>query len=227
MVWRRFWESNGLMRTRRWTPRSGRSQPYARAPVHRDRHALEAGLLAFLLVDDLGREPVALGPAQVHPEQHLRPVRRLGAAGAGADRQERRSLVVLAVEQQRGTLAEKVGLEGGRVAIELGLELRIGRFVEQLEGSKQIAGSVEKALPERDLVAQAVGLAEDLLGFALVVPEARFLGQRVELGDTLRLCGEVKAAPRSRGSARPGRGWRMRPPSSGPGDPGAGSAEAR
>ena len=27
VVWRRFCESNGLIRTRRWTPRSARSQP--------------------------------------------------------------------------------------------------------------------------------------------------------------------------------------------------------
>ena len=27
VVWRRFWASYGLMRTRRWTPRSTRSQP--------------------------------------------------------------------------------------------------------------------------------------------------------------------------------------------------------
>ena len=54
----------------------------------RDRHALEAGLLPFELVEDLGREAVALGPAQVHPQQHLGPVGGLGAAGAGADRED-------------------------------------------------------------------------------------------------------------------------------------------
>ena len=57
-------------------------------------------------------------------------------------------------------------------------------------------------------VAQAVGLAQDLLRGALVVPEPGFLGQRVELGDARFLGLEVKDAPRSTGSARPGRGWR-------------------
>ena len=55
----------------------------------RDGHALEARLLPFELVEDLGREPVALGPAQVHPQEHLGPVGRLGAAGSGADREDR------------------------------------------------------------------------------------------------------------------------------------------
>jgi hypothetical protein len=59
---------------------------------------------------------------------------------------------------------------------------------------------------------------------ALIVPEARLLGQLLEIGDASVLGRKVKASPRSRESARPGRGWRRRPPSSGPGDPGAGSA---
>ena len=79
-----------------------------------DRHggALEAGLLALLLVDDLGPVAVPLRPAEVHPEEHLRPVGRLRAAGAGADRQERAALVVLAGEQQGGPFAPEVASRG-------------------------------------------------------------------------------------------------------------------
>ena len=128
MVCRRFCESNGLIRTSRWTPRSA-SQPAVGAPaVDRDRHALEAGLLAFLLVEDLGREAVPLRPAQVHPQEHLGPVGRLGPAGAGADRQERRALVVLAGEEQRRPFPRVVGLERRGVPFELGFELGIGGF---------------------------------------------------------------------------------------------------
>ena len=59
------------------------AQPAIRAaPVDRDRHALEAGLLALLLVDDLGLPAMPLRPAEVHPQEHRRPVRGLGAAGA-------------------------------------------------------------------------------------------------------------------------------------------------
>ena len=52
-----------------------RAQPAVGAPpLDLDGHALEAGLLALLLVDDLGLEAMALGPAQVHAQEHLGPV---------------------------------------------------------------------------------------------------------------------------------------------------------
>jgi hypothetical protein len=89
--------------------------------------ALEAGLLAFLLVDDLGLPAMALvGPAEVHPEQHLGPVGGLGPAGSRADREDRRASVVLTGEQQRRPLAPEVGLEGRGLALELRVELGIG-----------------------------------------------------------------------------------------------------
>ena len=71
------------------------------AAVDGHRRALEARLLALLLVDDLGLQPMPLGPAQVHPEEHLGPVGGLGAARAGADREDRAARVVLAREQEQ------------------------------------------------------------------------------------------------------------------------------
>jgi hypothetical protein len=68
---------------------------------------------------------MAFRPAQVHPQEHLGPVGRLGAAGAGADRQERGALVVLPGEEERGALASEIGVEARGVAIELGLELGV------------------------------------------------------------------------------------------------------
>ena len=50
---------------------------------------LHAGNLAGGRLDDLGLEIVRLGPAQVHAQQHFRPVLRLGAAGAGLDIEKR------------------------------------------------------------------------------------------------------------------------------------------
>jgi hypothetical protein len=51
-----------------------------------------------LTLDELGLEPVALAPAQVHALQHLGPVLGLGAAGAGLDVEEGRGRVHLAAE---------------------------------------------------------------------------------------------------------------------------------
>ena len=71
-------------------------------------------------------------------------------------------------------------------AVELGLELGIGGLVEELERGLEVGGAGEQVTPRLDLGAQAVGLAQDLLGAALVVPESGLLGQRLELGDPLR-----------------------------------------
>src|SRR3954451_3825998 len=71
--------------------------------VDRDRGALDPGLLALELVEDLGREAMALRPSEVHAEQHLGPVGRFRATGARADRNDGVGLVVFAGEEQRGS----------------------------------------------------------------------------------------------------------------------------
>ncbi len=78
----------------------GLEEAVGRAAVDRDGDALDARLLAFGLVQDLGPEAVSLGPAEVHPQQHLGPIGGFGPAGAGADRQEGVALVVFAAEEQ-------------------------------------------------------------------------------------------------------------------------------
>jgi hypothetical protein len=170
---------------------------------------------------------VPFGPAEVHPQQHLGPVGRFGAAGTRADRQQGRALVVLRGEEQGGPLPGEVGFERCGIAVELGGELVIGRFLEQLDGCEKVVGTGQQLAPCCCFAADAVRLAEDLLGVTAVVPEACFLGQCLDLGDPCVLGLEVKDAPRSTGSVQPGRGWRRLPPSSVPGDPGAGSGAAR
>ena len=110
-------------------------------------HALEAGLLAFLLVDDLRMEVVALRPAELHPQQHLRPIGGLGSAGPGADRQERAPLVVLAREQERRPLATEVRLERGRLLVQLGGQFWITGLVNELEDREEVVGAGFKAPP--------------------------------------------------------------------------------
>jgi hypothetical protein len=149
---------------------------------------------------------MAFGPPEIHPKEHLGPVGRLGAAGSRADRQDRRALIVLTREQQRGPLTPEVGLQRRGILVELCLEPRIGLFVQQLECRLEVRGTREETLPRFDLGTEAVGLAKDLLGGALVVPEPRLEGQCVELPDALLFGLEVKGAPRSTGSARRGRG---------------------
>jgi hypothetical protein len=154
---------------------------------------------------------MTLGPAEIHPEEHLGPVRGLGPAGTGADRQDRPALVVLAGEEERGPLTPEVRLEGPDFTVELAGQLRIARFLDELEGRQEVVDAGLEAAPELDLGPEVVRLPEDLLGAALVVPEPGLAGQRLQIGDALLLGPEVKAAPRSPESAPPGRERWMRP----------------
>jgi hypothetical protein len=124
---------------------------------------------------------VPLRPSQVHPEEHLGPVGRFGAPGSGADRQDRRAIVVLAREDQRRPLAPECGVEIGVPGLELSGELGIVGFLDQRDQLDEVVGALLEPAPQVDLGTKAVGLAEDLLGGALVVPEAGRLGLGVEL----------------------------------------------
>jgi hypothetical protein len=92
---------------------------------------------------------------------------------------------VLTGEQQGGPLAPEVLLEGDGLPFLLRLEVGVRGLVEQLEGGVEVVGAAQQLPPRVELGTQAVGLAQDLLGAALVVPEAGFLGQRLELADAL------------------------------------------
>jgi hypothetical protein len=154
---------------------------------------------------------MSLRPAEVHPEEHLGPIGRLRAARAGADRQDGAALVELTGKEEGRSLAREVALESVRGAVQLGRQLLVAGLLDELEGRKQIVDAGLESSPKLDLGPEAVSLAKDLLGGALVVPEPGFAGQRLELSDSAFLGGKVKDAPRSTGSARPGRGPWTRP----------------
>ena len=62
----------------------GGEEPVGVLAAGDERGGLQAGLLPLGRLLHLGREAARLGPAQVHAQQHLGPVLRVGAAGAGA-----------------------------------------------------------------------------------------------------------------------------------------------
>jgi hypothetical protein len=132
---------------------------------------------------------VALRPAQVHPDEHLRPVRGLRAADAGDDVQDGALRVVLAGEQEGGPLPLERLAEGVRLAIELRSELGVIAFGEQVEDRGEVVRARLEVAPRGELRAVAVRLAEDLLRGALVVPEPGFLGPRFERGEGVFLGG--------------------------------------
>ena len=88
--------------------------------VNREGHALETRLLALGLVEDFGLVAGAIGPAQVHAQQHLGPILRFGTARSGMDRYDRRPLVVRLGQEEARLHPLPVGREGVQVALQVG-----------------------------------------------------------------------------------------------------------
>jgi len=159
---------------------------------------------------------VPLRPAEVHPQEHLRPVGRLGPAGPRADREHGIPVVVLAAEEERRPQAGELSRE----RVELGREVRLqppvpGRPVAGLRREVvqlgKIARSPLQVAPSRELVAQLLGLLQDTLSRLGIVPEAGLGRLLVEDPESLVLAGEVKDAPRSRARGPRGRARVRRP----------------
>ncbi len=150
-----------------------------------ERRRLDACAFGVGRVHDLHGVLVTLGPAQVHAHEHLGEVGGVVAAGAGADRDDRRPIVVLAVEErlhlelthdvfELGELAAR--LVGGILVVHLDGEL--DEHVQVVEALLDVVDALELGLP----VAQR---ARDLLRLVDVVPEvgsARLLAQPGDVG---------------------------------------------
>jgi hypothetical protein len=121
-------------------------------------------------------------------------------------------VVVLAGEQERGSLAVVGVGQRLRVSLDLGRQFGILAVLDQLEQLHDVGRALVEIRPQGDLGSEAVGLAKDPLRVALVLPEARLLGQGLQLGEVRFLAREVKDAPMSIGCALPARGSLRRPP---------------
>ena len=128
-----------------------------------------------LMSIDFGLEAVLLAPAQIHAQQHLRPILRLGAAGARLDVQERAVRVHLAGEHALEFELLDVALERADVALDRlrgGLVVLFDGQVQQLAGVLQAVGH---AIERADDLLQAGALAPQLLGLVRRVPDRRDL----------------------------------------------------
>src|SRR5207237_9234060 len=93
--------------------------------LDRQRRAAEARLVAGGHVEELAAEAPPLGPAQVHANEHLGPVRRVGPADPGRDRDDRVALVVRAGELRLEARACDLRAELGELRRDLRLERTI------------------------------------------------------------------------------------------------------
>ena len=128
-----------------------------------------------------------LGPADVHPHQHLGPVGGVHPTGSGTDVDQRFPLVVLTGEQGADLHRSDVLLK----LLELGVGLDQGfgtacsiLFGGELVEHRQIVEPTAQLLDATQLALRVRQLTGDLLRARLVVPQVRVGGVLLELFDT-------------------------------------------
>ncbi len=119
-------------------------RPVGVGRVHRERGRLDPRLFGVGGVVDLGRVLVPLRPAQVHPQQVLREVGRVGPARLRVDRDQRLPRVVLAVQQRAHLELVDLGPQRGQ----LGRRLLLGGLVVLTFGQVEQHLGVAKALTQ-------------------------------------------------------------------------------
>ena len=152
--------------------------------MHRERCALDAGLFGVGRVEHLDWVLVLFGPTDVHPHQHLGPVRRVHPAGARPDVDQRLALVVLAGEQRAHFHRLDVFAQLLQLGVGLGEIVGSAFFGSQLVHHGQVVDALPELLDPAQLALRVGQLAGDLLGARLVVPQVRVRGLVLELFDS-------------------------------------------
>ena len=104
-------------------------------------------------LEDLRGEPAPLRPAQVHAQQHVGPVLRVGTAGAGVHRADRVAVVVLAGEQREQLEIAEPRLERREPVDELRLERLVTLFARELRERLEVGELLVERVVELDVVA--------------------------------------------------------------------------
>ena len=163
-----------------------------------DGRRLDPRLVPGEEVHDLRLEARALAPAEIHPEEHLRPVLRLRPTGARMDREDRRLGVVGAGHHDLQLELVEIFTEARDLGGDLGVEAPVVRLGRKLEEHGEVLGAGDQLLQPTDVPAELRALPDEVLGAAVVLPEGgrRHLG--VEGGEPLLLRRNVKDAPGAR-----------------------------
>ena len=160
--------------------------------------ALDAGHFPGTRIDHLAGEAAGGAPAQVHTQQHLRPVLRLGAAGARLDVEKRVVRVHLAAKHAFQLQVPHLGLEALRVALDVArgalLALRLGQFEELGSLADALGGAVDLA----DVARQASSFTPELLRARRVRPDGGILQLARNFLEPLLLAVVLKETPVAR-----------------------------
>ena len=147
------------------------------------RHSLDAGLIAFLVVQNLIAETVLVGPARVHAIEHGAPVHGLRAAGAGVKRQDRIVGIIRSREQRLNFHALQLIAEVRDRLLDVAGKGLVILFLGHLDHRLQIFQSALQAVILGKCLFQRIQLLHGLLGLFRVVPEALLLHVELHLLD--------------------------------------------
>ncbi len=130
---------------------------------------------------------MALGPAQVHPQQHLGEVCGIHAAGLRADRHDGLALVIGARQQGADLQGIDLGAQRGQFLIGLGGGVLVAVLGGELQQDLDVVDPGPQVLEPVDLGLQGRQPRCGLLGVLLVVPQVGCGDLLLELGDLCTL----------------------------------------
>src|SRR5262249_28675439 len=133
--------------------------------------ALDPRLLARQDVEDLRVKPLALGPAQVHAQEHLSPILRLGAACPRMNGENGVFLIVLAAEPTSPSLLRAGALEPSQRTSNLPRHRQLLLGLGQIQHQRLLLQSLLQALPAFDRLLQRGTPPHQLLRALGILPQ--------------------------------------------------------
>jgi len=134
-------------------------------------HALDAGFLARLIIDNFGLESSALGPLDVHAQEHLSPILRFRSARPGMNGADRIAGIVFPGQKRLGLRLQDFVLESLEQRPYLSQRRII--FLGKLKEHASVGNFIFKLFVPFDDPLQAAALLQKSLRRVLIGPEVR------------------------------------------------------
>ena len=176
-----------------------RSEPaIGKVALYMDRRALDPGHIARRYLQHVDGELMFLGPAHIHPKQHLGPVLRLGSAGTGLNIDIGIVLIELAREHA-AKFEFRNGLLGNlEIADDISEKLLVVLARSELEQFRRI---VQRSFERRDRlddIGQRCPLPAESLGALRIRPDGGIFQLALDLLEPFTLDIVVKDTPLAR-----------------------------
>ena len=149
----------------------------------RDGGGFEPGFLTAALFEPFDLVTVRICPADIHPQQHLGPILRLCAAGAGMNFEIAVVAIGLARQQAFELALGRLGAQSLERQLRLGHYAEIALRLTQLDKLARLFDLAFDPPIAADRLVEPGALAEQSLRARRIVPQARILGLRVQLGE--------------------------------------------